>query len=390
MDLLRLEVGPSFQFVPNPLVLRRAAGPRARRRAIYVYFRRGQRRVDAATDGDFCLTRRRDRPAVPGQRGADRHGEAGRRRPCSTRARSSSSRGGCTPTIARPRRRDRVGADWAKRFPGFVPVPGLLVEPDGKTPTIAVRVCREEAQTAGPGTVYVSGRAGAKKGEPLPGGRLTQPPGDSGFARATKGRAVSCLSGTGFQSSLECGCGIGLERCVPGAGRADRAAAFVMPTHTPLGVDAPFEATPQPAAAWERLWWSEEAQHFLDRIFLDDRDFREVLTSRATAVNGPLAQFYRFIASATCCGPGRGPRLQRARAARRARRDPDGARARGHRDVAAGRRSRPARGGDPDDADLPDQVRLAARARARRLQRVPVQGLRRRHASSSRRRPSRI
>src|SRR5260221_7082837 len=56
MDVLRLEVGPSFQFVPNPAMLRRqqVTGPDGT--PIYVYFRRGQRRVDAETDGDICLT----------------------------------------------------------------------------------------------------------------------------------------------------------------------------------------------------------------------------------------------------------------------------------------------------------------------------------------------
>jgi uncharacterized protein DUF1585 len=198
---------------------------------------------------------------------------------------------------------DRIAADWSRRFPGFVPVPALLVEPDGKTPTAEVRVCREEAQAAETGTVYASGRAPAKKGDPLPGNRLTQPPNDSGFARAQRGRAVSCLSGTGFQNSIECGCGVGLERCVPGAGFQNEPPAFVMPTHTPLGADLPFEATPQPAASWERTWWSAEAIHALDKIFLEDRDFRELLTARWTVVNGPLAQFYRFFAGATCCGP---------------------------------------------------------------------------------------
>src|SRR5215831_15530387 len=43
MDLLRLEVGPMFQFVPPALVLRRheVLGPDG---PVYVYFRRGQRR----------------------------------------------------------------------------------------------------------------------------------------------------------------------------------------------------------------------------------------------------------------------------------------------------------------------------------------------------------
>src|SRR5262249_53959431 len=128
---------------------------------------------------------------------------------------------------------DLAAPDWAKRFPGFVPAPALLVEADGSK-TTSVRVCREEAQTAETGTVYASGRAGAKKGDPLPGGRLTQPPGDSAFAKQAKGRAVSCLAGTGFQNSVECGCGIGLERCMPGAGVQNEPTAFVMPSHVPL------------------------------------------------------------------------------------------------------------------------------------------------------------
>jgi hypothetical protein len=51
------------------------------------------------------------------------------------------------------------------------------------------------------------------------------------------------------------------------------------------------------------MWWGEEARRFFDKIFVEDRDVRELLTSRATVVNGPLAQFYRFLANATCCGP---------------------------------------------------------------------------------------
>ena len=56
MDLLRLEVGPSFQYVPNAVMLRKQQilGPDG---PVDVYFRRGQRRVDAALDGDFCFTK---------------------------------------------------------------------------------------------------------------------------------------------------------------------------------------------------------------------------------------------------------------------------------------------------------------------------------------------
>ena len=302
MDALRLEIGPSFQFVPNPLVLRRETVLGADGSPVFVYFRRGQRRVDPATDGDFCLTR----------------DDTGLQFPANA------------PSIGFPRAvpqdvldaktvvvkpwwlyadyraaipSDHESADWQKRFPGFMPVPALLLDADGKTKTMEVRVCREEAQTAETGNVYVSGRAAPKKGEPPPAGRLTQPPGDTAFAKNAKGRAVSCLTGTGFTNSVQCGCGIGLERCVPAAGPQFDPPAFITPTHTPLGVDLPFDATAQAATTWMKMWWSAEAQRFLDRIFTDDRDFRELLTSRATEVNGPLAQFYRFMAGATCCGP---------------------------------------------------------------------------------------
>ncbi|HEY4239085.1 MAG TPA: DUF1585 domain-containing protein [Kofleriaceae bacterium] len=302
LDLLRLEIGPSFQFVPNPLELRRIEIENADGGHEYVYFRRGQRRVDPAIDGDVCLTQ-----DDTGQQFPPNAAATGTAHPV-PRAVLDARTVLVKPwwlyaDYRAPVPSDRVGADWAQRFPGYAPVPALLVEPDGK-PTTAVRVCREEAQTTETGTVYASGRPAPKKGDPLPGGRLTQPPGDTGFARALRGRAVSCLSGTGFANSIECGCGIGLERCLPATTTQNESAAFLVPQRVPLGVGAPFEATPQPAAAWERLWWGEEAKRFLDRIFLDDRDFREVLTSRATLVNGPLAQFYRFFAGATCCGQG--------------------------------------------------------------------------------------
>ena len=303
MDALRLEIGPSFQFVPNPLVLRRQQilGPGGV--PMVVYFRRGQRRVDAGIDGDFCLTRDETGLEFPPNTAA-----TGTPKPVSQAVLDERT------VVVKPwwlyadyrstEPRDLYAPEWARRFPGFAPVPALLVEPDGTTRTTAVRVCREEAQTADTGSVYASGRGPAPKGAPLPAGRLTQPPADSAFAKAAKGRAVSCLTGTGFTNSLECGCGIGLERCLPGAGPQFDPAGFIAPAHTPLGMDAPFDAPPRGVSEWPKLWWSEEARRFLDRIFVEDRDFRDVLTRRATEVNGPLAQFYRSLAGATCCGSG--------------------------------------------------------------------------------------
>jgi hypothetical protein len=295
MDLLRLDVGPSFQFVPPSLVLRRqqVMGPDGM--PMYVYFRRGQRRVDPATDGEFCLTFDDTGLDFPPNAAG-----LGTPRPVPQKELDAKT------VVVKPwwlyadyraaLPTDHISGDWKQRFPGFEPVPGLLED-------TTVRVCREEAQTTETGTVYVSGRPNYKKGDPLPKGRDAPPPNDSGFAKANRGRAVSCLTGTGFQNSVDCGCGIGLERCLPGAGPQFDPPGFITPTHVPLGPDLPFESQPKGISEWPKLWWSEEARRFLDKIFVDDRDFREVLTSRATEVNGPLAQFYRFMTGATCCGP---------------------------------------------------------------------------------------
>ena len=245
MDLLRLEVGPSFAYVPNPLVLRRheVRGPSG---PIYVYYRRGQRRFDPATDGELCFT-----PEETGQVYPNNAAPIGVAHEVGQDVLDKRTvvvkPWWLYADYRSPQPTDRVGGDWARRFPGFALAPGLLVEPDGATPTTEIRVCREEAQAMETGAVWVSGRPPFKKGDPLPAGRGTPPPNDSGFARAHRGQAVSCLAGTGFQNSLECGCGVGLERCVPAAGFQNEPPAFVLPTHTPLGAELPFEATPEHA-----------------------------------------------------------------------------------------------------------------------------------------------
>src|SRR5262249_1289649 len=43
------------------------------------------------------------------------------------------------------------------------------------------------------------------------------------------------------------------------------------------------------------------AQRFVASVFAADRDVRELLTARHTFVNGPLAEFYRSGAPASCC-----------------------------------------------------------------------------------------
>ena len=299
MDLLRLEIGPSFQFLPPPIMLRRETIVGPDKKDIYVYYRRGQRRRDANTDGEFCLTEA-DTGLVLQKNGPP----TGTAKPVSQAALDRST------VVVKPwwlyadasaeAPADRYGDGWGQRFPGYMPVPALLTEPDGKTATTEVRVCREETQTAEYGMVFASGQ---KPGPPPPGVKHVRPA-DSGFVKSHAGRLVSCLSSTGFQISVECGCGPALERCLPSTSSQNDPPAFVLPTHTPLGADLPFELGPQPISSWSRFWWGQEAVRFLDDVFLQDRDFREILTGRATLVNGPLAQFYRFIAPATCCGPG--------------------------------------------------------------------------------------
>src|SRR5262249_27161185 len=127
---------------------------------IYIYYRRGQRRADVATDGEFCLTE-----DETGQRFPQNAAPIGTARPVAQAVLDART------MVVRPwwlyaayraaSPGDRVATDWARRFPGFAPVPALLFEPDGKTPAAAVRVCREEAQTTDTGTVYASNRPAA-------------------------------------------------------------------------------------------------------------------------------------------------------------------------------------------------------------------------------------
>jgi hypothetical protein len=296
-DLLKLDLPEGANpFAPPSVVLRwtQIQGPDGR--MIDLYFRDGQRRKRAAIDGQVCFT-----PAETGlQAGADGP-PTGTPRPVD-RALLDERTVVIKPwwLYADHRDRDphdRAGPDWIRRF-GYELAWPLFSEPDGKTAMTGVRVCREEAQTAETGRVYASGRV-VQKSDPLLPGRLTRLPADTPFARANAGRPVSCRSPAGFESSLDCGCGVGLERCLPAA-----PAGFVQPWLVPLGVDQPFDRAARPAALWLRTWWSQEAVHFLDRIFGGDRDVREVLTSPATTINGPLAQFYRFLVGATCCGDG--------------------------------------------------------------------------------------
>jgi len=303
MDLLRLEINKSFEFVPKTGLLRRyrILGPDGK--PLDVYFRLMQRRRREATDGDFCLTQDETGLQFPKYLPA-----SGTPKPVSAAALEANT------VLVRPwwLYRDyrssgpvqRYDASWAKTNPGFQPVDSLLTDADG-SPTTAIRVCKEEAQTAETGTVYATGRK-FYGSPPYPYGRLSPLPIDIPWATAHAGEPIQCWSGTSVTVAPECGCGVGLERCLPAAGPNLESQAFVVPDAVPLGETDPSSSTPRFTAQWVRYWWSREVVHFLEDLVGNDGDFREVLTGRQTFVNGPLAQFDRWTAATTCCGDAAG------------------------------------------------------------------------------------
>jgi hypothetical protein len=56
MDLLRLDVGASFNYRPRTMVLRRVTVVGPNGQDLHVYYRQGQRRTRVETDGVFCMT----------------------------------------------------------------------------------------------------------------------------------------------------------------------------------------------------------------------------------------------------------------------------------------------------------------------------------------------
>lgn len=286
MDLLRLDLPATVKFEPPSVVLLKGTvlGPAAA--PIEVYFRPAQRRVKPEIDGWFCFTQ--DETGAPGHP------------TMISQALLDARTVEVKPwwlyadyRAANPK--DLITWDWYKRFPGYGFYLRMIADAAGKAPA-TVRVCREEAQTADIGHVYATGRIVTKRDKLLP-GRTTRLPADTAFARLHKGEPIACGTLTAYQSSVECGCGIGLERCM-----TYDANRFILPIADPLAVDTPFVTAFGTALVWMRQWWTEEPRHFLDKIIGDDLDVRSMLTSRGTMINGPLAQFYRSMASATCCG----------------------------------------------------------------------------------------
>jgi hypothetical protein len=298
MDLLRLEPNVTFQAQAAQLYRADLLGTDGK--PIQVFYRTGQRRAREATDGEFCLS-----PDETGQI----------IRPAFTPltpAKKVTKKLVDEYTVLvkpwwlyrdyrAPHPSQRLGEGWANPDPEYRPTEQLLTDPNGK-PTTEVRVCREEASSLDTGHVFVSGRA--KNPPPdakLPGGRQRPAPLDSAYAVQHKGEPVTCATRMGLSYAADCGCGVGLDRCIPSAANAD-AAAFYYPNHMPLGPGLPLDDVRQSASRWFPYWWSREAVHFLNYVFEQDRDFREILTGHESFVNGPLAQFYRTIQRGNCCG----------------------------------------------------------------------------------------
>jgi len=285
MDRLRLEVNKTFTYEPAPVVLLRQEiiGPDGPE---YVFYRKDQRRLDPAIDGTFCLT-----AAETGLVMSAAGVPSGTPRAVS---RAALSR---TTVVVEPWWLDALGGDAVAE--------SLRLEPDASTPSTAVRVCREEAQTAKIGTVLATGRVQRPPaGTPPISGRAQHPPIDSPFAREHAGAPIHCVSREGLREAADCGCGPALERCIPLTGHARGTPTFRGPLEAPYRLEHPYATGELRIATWHHLWWSQEAVHFIDRIFTEDRDFREILTSRSTVINGPLAQFYRSTAPSSCCGIG--------------------------------------------------------------------------------------
>ena len=297
MDVLRLEPNLNFSSGPAQLFRQDIQGPDGK--PVLVFYRGGQRREREATDGEFCLT--------PDETGLVVRPNA---QPVGTAKKVSKKVLEKYTTLVKPwwLYRDyrsssaslRLGQGWTDADPGYRLADGLMNDPDGK-PTVAVRVCREEAQPGETGHIYASGRVKAPAPTAkLPGGRLKPAPLDRPYATKNKGEPLACDSKAALDYATDCGCGVGLERCVPNDS-PNQGSAFFFPNHVPLGPGLPLDSVKQQAQRWFPYWWSREAVRFLDDIFASDRDFRQILTGHQTFVNGPLAQFYKTIQRGNCC-----------------------------------------------------------------------------------------
>ncbi|MGZ3419282.1 MAG: DUF1549 domain-containing protein [Polyangiales bacterium] len=279
LDVLRLELSPSALVQPIGMRLVRSKLQAPDGKPLYVYFRGRQRRPRDATDGEFCMTK--DETGVDVLENGGQYG---------TPKSIAQNVLDANTVVVKPwwlwhdyrsaAPTEHLGTTWKDVDPGWSPTKDMLRDANGQ-PAVTIRVCKEEAQTAVTGHVGFANRA---KG-PLPAGRIRPFPQEDAWAKVHVGEAIACNTGTASTVANECGCGVGLERCLPPEG-------IDTPYRVDLGVDEPVDVRIQLADRWMALWFSQEASQYIHRIFRDDTDVREMLTGKWTVVNGPLAQLY--------------------------------------------------------------------------------------------------
>lgn len=297
MDALRLEANPLQLYTPAPATLFAETVRKPDGKLTRVFYRKGQRRLRAATDAEFCLT--------PGESGVDKSKPPA---DAATLPRvPQAALDGATVLVKpwwlyrdyrTPQPSERLGKAWSPAR-GFYPVKELTVEPDGETELVSVRVCREEAQSNGEGKLWVSERYGKKPLPPRAPERTTPPPYDDAWAGANRGQPIACSTQLALRASVDCGCGVGLERCLPQF--IDYSPMFKVPARDPVGLEGAYPPGPNKLTNYQIWWWHNEALKLLDYVYGQDRDVRELVTGRYTFVNGPLAQFYRYVEPAACC-----------------------------------------------------------------------------------------
>jgi len=303
MDLLRLDLSSVFTYRPNPSFLRRQTilGPDGKK--MFVYYRNGQRRMREETDGVFCLSN-----AEIGVTFLATGAALGTLVNVDATVLAKNTKlvkpWWLYKDYRSPSPTQLYGAGWGGDDPTYTLQNELVKDADGTTNATWVRVCNEEAATADTGTVYASGRKAPPPGTPPPYERAVALPLDDSFALANNGKPIECDSGSAYSHSTTCGCGVGLERCLPGIANNTEPSAFMSPGHVPLGSDQPMDIVRSSIGGWTRFWWSQEAIQLIEYVAREDRDFREVLTGHYSLVNGPLTQFYKSGAGGTCCGAG--------------------------------------------------------------------------------------
>ncbi|MBL8685581.1 MAG: DUF1549 domain-containing protein [Myxococcales bacterium] len=305
MDRLRLEVNTVVQLNPRGTMLRRIPVRRANGTTVWVYYRMGQRRANVDIDGTMCFTPQELGVQYPS------NGEP-RTDTCNTPRVVSDAVFNARTTPVKPwwLYRDYRAANptqrynpttWAAMAPGYEPVEGMLEDAAGN-PVNEVYVCNEEAQTAPTGRTFI---AGTRTPTPATGcnARILGTPNTDSIAMPLMGRMLSCETQTGFNLSTECGCGPGLERCLPGVLVNNQNAGALVngALRAPIGNENALENRGLSPGDWMRLWLSQEAAYFMDAIFQADRDVRDIVRARDTYVNGPLAVFYRSQQQQSCC-----------------------------------------------------------------------------------------